>query len=288
MSTTTTTTLQAEHERQRVIRASAFTFGFAGALLLLAILVKWPLPTIPQEIAEEPIEVNLGSSDDGFGSDQPLLPGDPAPEAAQEYTPPQVVSAAPAEAREVETDDSDPSAPAITRPPVSSPKAQPREEPVATRQPTVRQEPAANPTPPRPKATMTGVRGGTGSGGNGADTYQPGGSEGNGSGSGDKGVPGGNPNGTAYTGTPRRLGARVVSIPPQNFEDDFKESGKVILDVVVNENGKLVSATYQPRGSTITNRKQIEQARRWASQITFPKYEGGFRQPLEVAFTVRN
>ena len=88
---------------------------------------------------------------------------------------------------------------------------------------------------PKPGAQMTSVRGS----GNGGNTDLPGynrpGSQGPGDGPGDKGVQNGNPNGTRY------LGVRVVSIPPQNFEDDFKESGKIALDISVNSAGKLES-----------------------------------------------
>jgi hypothetical protein len=132
------------------------------------------------------------------------------------------------------------------------------------------------------------MRGGNGTGGNGADTYKAGTGEGIAGGNGDQGRVGGSPTGTSYTGQPKRLGARIVSIPTKSFEDDFKESGKVMLDIVVNENGRLVSATYQPRGSSISNRNQISIAQRRAAELDYPKYEGGFRQTLQFDFQVRN
>src|SRR5687767_1627528 len=86
-------TLTAEFERQKNIKASAITAGIAVALVLLFILVKWPLPTIPQAPMEEYLEVNLGNSDVGSGKDQPLLPGEPAEAEQPSYTPPQPVKA---------------------------------------------------------------------------------------------------------------------------------------------------------------------------------------------------
>ena len=56
-----------EFERQKNIKASAITLGIAGALLLLFILIKWPLPSVPPAPVEEFVEVNLGSGDLGSG-----------------------------------------------------------------------------------------------------------------------------------------------------------------------------------------------------------------------------
>src|SRR3712207_291600 len=95
--------MSTEFERQKNIKASAITLGIAGALLLLLILVKWPLPTIPVAPPEEYMEVNLGSGDFGSGKDQPQLPGDPAPAQQETYSPPQPVKAVAAEAKDVET-----------------------------------------------------------------------------------------------------------------------------------------------------------------------------------------
>jgi hypothetical protein len=142
------------------------------------------------------------------------------------------------------------------------------------------------PAPPQPRAVMGQVRGGNGNGGNGAETYRPGTGEGQGGGPGDQGSVGGNPNGRDYT--PRRLGVRTVSIPARSFEDDFKESGKIVLEIEVDENGRLVSANFQPRGSSISNRSQIDIAKRRARELSYPKYPSGFKQNVEFAFEVRN
>ena len=134
---------------------------------------------------------------------------------------------------------------------------------------------------------MNGTRGGTVAG-NGADTYKPGTGEGISGGRGDQGVVGGNPNGKVYAGTPRNLGVRVVNIPSQNFEDDFNESGKIALDIVVDAGGHLQSASYQINGSTLPrSSKQYDIALRRAKEIPYPKYEGGFKQKLTLNFSVK-
>lgn len=281
--------MTAEFEKEKNRKASAITLGIAGLLLLLVYLVKWPLPTITQTVFEEVMEVNLGTGDEGFGTDQPLLPGDPAPAQQTAYNPPQPVRAATSEAKDIETDDRpDNDAPAITKPAVTSPKA----TKIDDNNKTVKTNNTTSPqpvvqAPPKPKAVLGRTVGGQGNGGNGADSYSPGGSEGIAGGTGDQGRPGGDPNGRSYTGTPRNLGIRTVSFPAQNFEDDFDESGKIALDIVVDANGKLKSATFQPKGSTLSNRKQIDIAIRRAYEIPYPKYEGGFRQTIIVDFKVR-
>jgi hypothetical protein len=277
-----------EFERQKKVKAYSITFGIAGSLLLLFILIKWPLPDLPQPLLEEVIEVNLGSGDVGSGTDQPMLPGQPAPEEQTAYNPPRQVRAAVNNAKDIETDERNTDAPAITRPTVSNPKATEINNENKTVKTDPAPQPVPTPAPPKPKATMSGVRGGTGNGGNGATTYERGGSEGIAGGTGDQGRPGGDPNGRVYTGTPRNLGVKVVSIPSQSFEDDFNQNGKVAVDVTVDDNGRLLSANYQPRGTTVSDRKMINIALRRAREISYPKYDGGFKQTLVFNFTIKN
>src|SRR5688500_12636096 len=80
--------MTADFERQKNIKALAITLGIAGALLLLFILLKWSLPTVPPVPTQEFLEVNLGTDDFGSGDDQPLLPGEPAPaqQRSEEHT----------------------------------------------------------------------------------------------------------------------------------------------------------------------------------------------------------
>jgi hypothetical protein len=282
--------MTADFEKEKNKKASVITLGVAGAMLLLIYVVKWPLPTVSQPQFEEVIEVNLGSGDQGFGNDQPLLPGEPAPAEQTAYNPPQPVKAQTSEAKDVETDDrADNDAPAITKPAVTKPNATKIDDnnKTAKTENTTSPQPVVQ-APPKPKAVLGRTTGGQGNGGNGADSYSKGGSEGIAGGTGDQGRPGGVPGGKDYTGTPRRLNAiRTVSFPTQNFEDDFNESGKIALDIVVDANGKLLSATFQPKGSTLSNRKQIDIAIRRAHEIPYPKYEGGFRQTIVVDFKVR-
>ena len=116
--------------------------------------------------------------------------------------------------------------------------------------------PNSTPPKPHPKAVFHGVNG-TGTGGNGADDYKPGGNQGIAGGHGDQGAPGGDPNSTNYTGgghgngiaISRGLAGRNIA-NHVSFTGDFNENAKVAIDVRVDENGNVTSAEYQLRGST--------------------------------------
>jgi hypothetical protein len=126
--------------------------------------------------------------------------------------------------------------------------------------------------------------GGNGNGGNGADTYSPGtgGPGGNGTGNGGSG------GGTGTGNGPQRIGARVISIPAQTFQDDFKEGGTVALEVTVDADGNLKAASYSPKGSSLPrSSKQTTIALQRVRQIRFPKYDGGFKQLLTFNFSVQ-
>lgn len=278
--------LTADFDRRNFTQAAVYTGLIAVALLLIVWFVKFYQPVVPLPPEEEFIEVNLGSSDVGSGNDQPQIPGEPAPAQQASYTPPQASNATAEAARDVE-DNNEPDAAPVTRPAVTKPDA----KKINTETKTVKNNaPVSNtpptPAPPQPKAVMGQVRGGAGSGGNGAATYKPGTGEGQGGGQGDQGSVGGNPNGRDYT--PRRLGVRVVSIPAQSFEDDFSEGGTIVLDIEVDPGGRLVSAAYQVSGSSLPrSSRQYNIALTRARQIRFPQYEGGFKQKLSFNFSVK-
>ena len=97
-------------------------------------------------------------------------------------------------------------------------------------------------------------------------------------GSGDQGRPGGNPNSDNYSGPGGRgnsgvsisrglQGRRITGMP--SFEDDFNENAKVAVDIKVDGNGKVISATYQPRGSTTSDASMKSIAIRKAMQVKF-------------------
>ena len=291
------TTLVSYHpalDRERKMKAAGVTLAVGIGLLLLALFIKWQIPTVDPPLTEELMEVNLGSSDVGSGNDQPLLPGTPAEAVEPAYTPPQPVQqTATEDVKDVDTDDrpDNTDAPEIKRPARPNPtatKINTESKPEKVSAPTPTPQPVTQ-APPRPRAVMGRTMGGNGNGGNGADTYRPGTGEGTGNGTGDQGVPGGNPNGRSYSGAPKNFGTRVMSLPAQNFEDDFDRNAKIAMEVVVNEAGRVVSATYTSRGSTGTATPQMKEiARRRAFELKFGNAEGGQKGIVVFNFQVRN
>lgn len=276
-------------EQQKKTKAGTITGGIAAGLVLLLFLIKWPIPTIPPPVVDEGIEINLGSSDAGFGTDQPRLPGEPAPAQQVAYTPPQAAPSHTEAVKDVETDDKESDAPAITKPVNPKPNATKIDEqskPVKAR--PVTQPVAETPAPPRPKAVLGHTVGGNGNGGNGADDYSRGGNQGVAGGVGDQGRPGGNPNGTAYSGTPRNFGVRVLNIPSQSFEDDFNQNAKIAVEIVVDEGGHITSAQLTSKGSTGTATPQMKAtALRLAKQLKMGSSDGGQKGIVVFDFKVR-
>ncbi len=113
-----------EFERQKNIQASVLTAAITGALLFIFIWVKLTIPQEEVPPVEEYIEVNLGSGDQGFGTDQPQLPGDPAPAQQVSYTPPQPVQSREEAVKDVASDnETSHEAPPVIKPAVSKPEA---------------------------------------------------------------------------------------------------------------------------------------------------------------------
>lgn len=265
-----------ESESKKNIQAGGYTALVCVLMLVIFIFVKWGMPPLPEPPVDEGIEVNLGNSDAGLGTDQPFQPGPPAPvNEPQAYVPPKAEPAK-EDVKDIETDDKEEDAPVIKKPPVAKPEAtKVPEKEVVKSKPVKNPQPVETPAPPvrRPKATMGAVNG-TGAGGNEATTYKRGGNEGIAGGTGDQGRPGGNPDSKNYTGGGRgNSGIAIKSglsgrtfTKVYTYTDDFNENATVAVDIKVDQNGNVISASYQPRGSTTSEsffkEKAIEIVRR--------------------------
>src|SRR5215472_994688 len=171
-----------EHfESQKNLKAGGYTALICVLLLVALIYVSWTLPAEPPPVAEEGIEVNLGNSDKGLGDKQPYLPGEPSAVEKEKYTPPKQAAVVKEPVKDVETDDNNKEdAPVVKKAVVTKPNATkiPDKEVVKKAVRPVKQ-PETLPTPPKPKpkAVFHGVNG-TGTGGNDADDFKPGGNQG--------------------------------------------------------------------------------------------------------------
>lgn len=281
------------------MKATAYTLGVCILLVILFFITSWTLPTIPIPPVEDGIEVNLGNSDQGQGTDQPYLPGKPSVQDHEKYTPPKQAAVAKEAVKDVETDDNNKEdAPVVKKAPVTKPNATkiPDKDVVKTPAKPVKQ-PETIPTPPKPKpkALMHGVNG-SGTGGNDADDYKPGGNQGIAGGHGDQGAPGGNPNSNNYTGggrgsggvhISRGLSGRGIRSTP-SFTDDFNENAKVAVDVHVDAAGNVTDADYQPRGSTTSSSTYKEIALRKAKLVKFSSGDGESVGTIVFEFRVHN
>jgi len=268
-------------ESQKNLKATGYTAVFCTLLLIVLLYVGWTLPVAPPQPVEEGIEVNLGNSDKGMGTDQPYLPGKPAAEDKEKYTPPKQAVVEKQPVKDIETDDNNKEdAPVVKHPPVTKPDATKLPDKDITRK-TVKpvKQPDIMPVKPvvrHPKALM-GTVSGTGNGGNNADDFKPGGNQGIAGGRGDQGAPGGDPNSNNYTGgghgnsgvaisqglTGRHIANRI------SFTDDFNENAKVAVDIHVDANGNVTDATYQLRGSTTSDDQMKAIALRKARLVKF-------------------
>jgi hypothetical protein len=276
--------ISAEFERQKNIKAFTYTSGIVGGLLIIFLFARMTLPPkeIPQEeqyveiaLPDEPPvdDVNLGNNNVGSGKVQPIVTGTPSSAAvSQDVSPSKGISSQVA-TKDVETEEH-PGSPPVVKATVPNTNKEINNN---TADQTVAQKPQL-----RKGAQMTSMRGS----GNGGNTDVPGynkpGGQGPGDGQGDKGMQNGNPNGRRYIGT------NAYSMRIKDFEGDFDQNGKIAVDIEVDENGKLISATYQAKGSSLPrSSKQYGLAIDQLHRTQFPKMEGGFKETKLFNFTVK-
>jgi outer membrane biosynthesis protein TonB len=260
--------LEPNFERNKNLKALGITVLICLLLFLLFLLTQWKLPTIPPPIVDAGIEVNLGSSETGLGDVAPQAIGEPSqnqnnstPQATQPTTPTQTMD-----------DKGDEEINATPKPVITKPIIKPSV-------PVVKApvKPVVNPTPkpPTPKATFPG--GTKNNGGNNSSVDNGFKNQGAAGGKGDQGNPNGNPNSDSYKGNNSSgnginiksgLTGRKIATRP-SFTDEFTENAKVYVDVTVDVNGKVLTASVNPRGTTTTNANIRKIATTKAFQIKF-------------------
>ncbi len=255
-------TMQLSFEKEKNIKASLITLLICLLMFLTFFFLQWTLPQIAVPETGEGIEVNLGSSETGLGNIAPEIPGQPSP--TQEQTNP---------------------SPPLSNEPINSPNilanengdeevnrakkntAKPIEKTSVETKPTPKKtEILATPVaaPPKPKALFKGGTSSASSGNN-ADTYNGVKNQGIAGGKGDQGNPNGNPNSDSYQGNAASGnsgaggvsirsgldGRRITKLP--SFEDEFNENAKVAVNITVDQNGNVLAAIINPKGTTTTN-----------------------------------
>ena len=207
--------------------------------VLLAFGYDPPDPPIP----EEGVEVNIGDSDFGSGSDPK-----PASEASS-YTPP-------AAQNRVATQNTEQS---LSMP--SSNNQGTVTNPAAQEQPQVEnKEPEIN-----RNALFTGRRNQSSQGGTG--------SEGQSTGTGNQGNPNGTPGSSNYSGNGGSginfslKGRDAVTLPEPDYKSN--QQGRVVIAIWVDQHGRVTRAEYQPKGSNTSNGYLVNQARSAALKARF-------------------
>lgn len=271
--------LQQNNSEKVNYKALAWTVGTHALLLLLFLLLSY---TIPNEVPEDlggGLEVNLGTSDNGSGDDQPMSRKTPSEyQATVVYK-----SAIPVKSsvpQDIVRSDVEEDAPVIDN--TTKKATHPEEAPV-------KKEPKPAPKP-SPRYTYAGDKG---TGGNNATQDKAGTSEGNTTGNGDRGVPGGTPGADNYTGTPgngtggigHTLSGRRIS--PDQFEAEFSEGGKVVIHVTVDRDGNIVNKRVKSSSSSHLTRialDKLNNARFSKSNNSEPQQFGD----VTIVFKTRN
>ena len=276
-----------------------YTLGVAGLIVLIFFMVKMSFPTIDVPIADNTVEVNLNIPDEvapsiggGGGGGGGNIVQATGPKGTAHSIP------QPGEKEDVKDveDSKDKESPPILKPDVAKPKA----TKINANKSIVKTTPkpiVETPAPPKPKAVMGKTLGGSGNGGGVADNYDRAGGKGNGSGVGNgngtyggngNGAGGGNGTGNGLGSGPKNFGTKTLSISNQSFEDEFNENAKVAMDIVADERGKVLSATFQPRGSTTSNRKLIDIAERRAFELKLGSTDGGQKGTVIFNFKLKS
>lgn len=260
-------------EENNRLKGIVGTIGF-HLLALLAILyfaLSTPLP-LP---GEEGVEVNLGYSDQGMGRVQQESPPpveqtpppppppqtDPEPEPEEDLITQDTEEAPAIEEEEVEEKEKEVESD-VTKEPVEEVKEEEVEEQI---------EPEPDPEPEPPKVNQRALYKGKstteGDGSNEGITGQPG----------DQGKENGTPDATNYSGqggigdgVGYDLGGRGAKHLPKPAYDS-EEQGKVVVEIRVDRDGKVVSAIAGARGTTITDLKLRRLAEEAARRSVFAR-----------------
>jgi hypothetical protein len=280
-------------EAKQRSQAWMITGGFAGFMILLMILLKWPLPKF-EPIVQEPgieVEINLPPEPEtpvngGGGGGNPVQAAGPA--GIANHVPPQPGTTD--DSKDIE-EDPDKTAPPVLKPDVSKPTATKINE----NRSVVKAEPkpvVETPAPKVPKAVLGKTTTGTGRGGGAAEDYDRAGGRGNGSGVGNgNGTGGGNGNGTGGgngTGSGTGSGPKVTSgdrkiIRYYSFEGDL-DKAVVYANISVSPEGigKFMSIA---KGSSNSNSAYKSAIMQYLQNIKFDKAD--HESMLTVQFNFR-
>lgn len=244
-------------------------------LMLINLMTKFDPPI------ENGIAVNLGYMDDGSGDVQPLQPINSAP---QEVTPTQPEDVSPNDAEHLLTNETE-DAPVIP--------SKETDKPIKKNEdPTKKKD--DKPVDPQPSKTTTNVLDNIINGPTNPGTTTQG--EGDGNNPGDKGQKDGDPYAASYYGGPGKgsggsgYGLKGRGRPTYSkVQQNCNETGIVVVKIVVNRSGNVISAEPGVKGTTnnapcLTKpAKEIALTYKWPADSKAPEQQIGF---VVVSFDV--
>jgi outer membrane biosynthesis protein TonB len=248
------------------------TLFFHGALLLILLWIKLTSPVLPPE--EEGILINFGTSDQGTGEIQPSTPtnaNSPAESKSEVLKEPEVSKPEPVKPQPNLTQNVE-DAPKIVK---EKPKVKPEETPKPTPKPVEQPKKPEDPKPD-PRALYPGKKEQKGQGTPGSEgvTGKPG----------DQGNPDGSPDSKSHTGTGKGdsgisfdLAGRSMTRRP-TINDDSQEFGRVVIEVIVDKEGNVVTANGPARGSTTQATVLVNKAKQAAREARFSKSPSGVEE----------
>jgi TonB family protein len=255
--------MDASSENKNKYLALAFTLGFHALLFLLFLIIVFITPIPPFEIKPVPeIEIGLGMEGMGNTASGGSGENDPNLETSMD---PAIADNAPASADNVVTDDTQTDVTVKNNPDV---KETPKPETEVLTPEEKREKAELEKALAKIKAMKDKKGkgdGGKNTGGTGNGT-KDGVGDGPGTGIGD-GTPGG-PGGTGWD-----LKGRSLLKKPDRMTDS-EEEGKVIVEIIVDETGKVIKATPGLPGSTTTSSKLYAKARGAAKEAKFSPSPG--------------
>ncbi len=244
--------------REQVSQGKGWLASFIVHLVLCALLF---LPMIASQIpapVEEGLIVSLGLQDEGQGDEAPSINLDqpqPAEQAQPEEKVQEMVSRKPEKQVTQKVVTSNEQNEVLVREAGARKQAQADAQRKAAEE--VKKQEAYNKT----KKSYGDLLGGSGKG----NTGKPG----------SQGDPNGDPNADALEGISKGsgrvgggLGSRGVLHEPQ-INDRSQKTGRVVISVCVDKNGKVIKAYYTQKGSTTTDSELKDIARKAALQFKF-------------------
>ncbi len=240
------------------------TIVFHLVLLLIFLFTGLVIPVPMPEEEGLPVELDLGNTDFGSGDEQPQSTSEP--EVTEPISEPEPVEAAPAETvEEVATQDevSD----------MTMPVVKPVEKPVEKKpelDERLKKVISSNPFQTKQDNDSKGQ----------GSTDQPG----------DHGKADGSPTGDALQGDKTgggisyNLGGRGFKGAP-SIQGNMQESGKIVVDIIVDRLGNVIRVTPGGRGSTINNNELVKKAVEAARKAKFtPKADAPEEQKGTLTF----